>query len=219
MPDGRCDIILRYHVHRKDDPVPVITGPATRAYTVKYDSGDSWLGIRLRPESGVLLWKKNIAKAADKVLRGQDAFALVPQLVRIDRDALSFAQLAHAVEAVRMPLQGTFEENRLSRALNALHVSGGRLPIEKIAALTGCTARQLNRIFRSNVGLSAKTYSQLVQFHRTLKLLKKERLPISAAAFEGGYADQSHLTRAFQRFGGFKPSGLSKELYLPELFV
>jgi AraC-like DNA-binding protein len=203
----------------QDDPIPVITGPSTRAYKVKYESGDSWLGIRLRPDRAVMLWQKNIGKAADKVLRGQDAIAMLPQLVGINRHELSFAQLAKALEAITMPEHGTDQDSRLLQALNALHVSGGRLPIEKIAALAGCTTRQLNRMFRSNVGLSAKTYSQLVQFHRTLKLLQKERLPITAAAFEGGYADQSHLTRAFQRFGSFTPLGLSSDLYLPELFM
>jgi transcriptional regulator GlxA family with amidase domain len=109
--------------------------------------------------------------------------------------------------------------NRLSGALDALHVSGGRRRIDELSKYAGCTTRQLNRMFRSNVGLSAKTYAQLVQFHRTLKLIQCERLSITVAAFEGGYADQAHLTRAFQRFGGFTPSNVPHDLSLPMLFT
>lgn len=215
LPDGRCDIILRYNIHRANSPTPIITGPATEPYTVEYDAGDCWIGIRMRPANGFLLWRQKIAQSADKVLRGQDALAMFPRLGELKGSHLTLDNLLTILEDYISPMAN----NRLSGALDALHVSGGRRRINELSKYACCTTRQLNRMFRSNVGLSAKTYSQLVQFHRTLKLIQCERLPITVAAFEGGYADQAHLTRAFQRFGGFTPSNVPYDLSLPMLFT
>ncbi len=214
LPDGRCDIILHYNIHRSNAPVPIITGPATQAYAVEYEVGDCWLGMRLRPDNGCALWAKGIVCAANTVLRGPEALALLPKLAALDGCDLTVSDLAKTVGI----LTTLNVDHRMNRALDALHTSGGRIQIEKLAEFVGCTPRHLNRIFRSHTGLSAKTYAQLVQFHRTLRLIQRERLPITGAAFEGGYADHSHLTRAFQRFGGFTPSDIPDELSLPTLF-
>lgn len=214
LPDGRCDIIVRDNIHRTDVPLPIITGPATEPYTVEYEVGDRWLGIRLRPDKGVALWRSEIAYAADTVLRGKDAVALMPGLAKLKSCEMTMANLAKVAEA---PMKLSADQ-RLTRALDALHASGGRIRIEKLARFAGCTSRHLNRMFRSTIGLSTKTYAQLVQFHRTLKLIQHEHLPITDAAFEGGYADHAHLTRAFRRYGGFTPSDVPDDLPLPMLF-
>ena len=215
MPDGRCDIILRYNTYGSGSPIPVITGPATQPYTVGYDAGDSWLGMRLRPGKGVTLWQQRITSAANTVLRGEDALELLPWLAELKGRYSTLNILAAALEA---KTTGHFTDHRLSLALDILHTSGGRIRIEKLATYVGCTSRHLNRIFRSNTGLSAKTYAQLLQFHRTLKLIQHEHLSIADAAFEGGYADHAHLSRAFQCFGGFTPSSVPRDLSLPTLF-
>lgn len=215
LPDGRCDVILRHNINQQNLQFPVVTGPATQAYMVTYEAGDCWLGVRLRPNNGVMLWRNRIENAENAVLRGQDAVALVPDLLTREGAEMTLADLA-TVMATKAPSK---EDGRLNRALDALHASGGRITIEKLAVFSGCTPRHLNRIFRSHVGLGTKTYAQLVQFHRTLKLVQQEHLSISDAAFEGGYADQAHLARAFRRFGGFTPSEIPKGLSLPALFT
>lgn len=214
LPDGRCDIILQYNIHSFDAPTPIITGPATQAYIVKYKAGDRWLGMRLRPDNGCALWASRISHAADTVLSGPEALALLPRLAALNGSHPTVSDLAKTVGG----LMTLSINRRVNRALGALHTSGGRIQIEKLAEFVGCTPRHLNRIFRSHTGLSAKTYAQLVQFHRTLKLIQREHLPITGAAFEGGYADHAHLTRAFRRFGGFTPSDIPEELSLPTLF-
>ncbi|PJI92487.1 helix-turn-helix protein [Yoonia maricola] len=203
--------------HHRDTPktvTPIITGPATRAYTVSYDAGDQWFGLRLRPESGAALWKGAMAQATDTVLRGQEAIDLVPPLAELDGRHLTLKEIAplvldHTAQSV---------DTRLTRALDVLHASGGRIRMTTLAGFLSCSTRQLNRLFRANTGLSTKTYAQLIQFHRTLGLITRARLPITAAAFEGGYADHAHMTRAFGRFGGFAPSRVPPDLTLPQLF-
>lgn len=219
LPDGRCDIILRYNERRPDDLVLCVTGPATQAYTVHYEAGDIWIGLRLRPHNAALIWHENIAQAANRVLRGPDALALVPGLAKIDPQQMTAAHFADVLGTLPGPKHSMGVEMRLHRALDVLHASGGRMRMENLAAILKCSARHLSRMFQSNIGLSPKTYAQLVQFHRTLKLINQHQLSISAAAHEGGYSDHTHLARTFRRFGGFSPSDIPADLSLPALFV
>lgn len=213
LPDGRCDIIFRHNIHSTDTPTPVVTGPATQPYAVEYDVGDSWIGMRLRPSSGVALWQGKINNAANYVLRGPKALGLLPELAALNNRSLTQAKLEQALAAIQLPNV----DPRLTRALDALHLSGGRMRIEKLSQFACCSTRHLNRMFRCNVGLTTKTYAQLVQFHRALNLIRSEHLPITDAAFEAGYTDHAHLTRAFRRYGGFFPSKIPQDLSPPML--
>jgi len=216
LPDGRCDIIFRYNIHESVPPIPVITGPATQPYFVNYKAGDSWLGIRLRPYHAALVWRDMIIGAADTVLRGEDAISLLPSLAQVNQSELSIKNLADVCSHFNAPEK---VDSRLLTSLDVLHLSGGRIRVDELSEKVGCTTRQLNRIFKINTGLTTKVYAQLEQFHRTLKLVQVEQLSISDAAFEGGYSDHAHLTRAFKRFGGFTPSNIPHHLSSPTLLL
>ena len=93
LPDGRCDIILRSNADDAGSVIPVITGPSTQAYRVEYAVGDQWHGIRLRPEHGAALWKRDLNTAVDTVLRGHDAKRFLPALSVFDDDSKSISEL------------------------------------------------------------------------------------------------------------------------------
>lgn len=137
----------------------------------------------------------------------------LPSLAALHGAGLTLDAVAHIIPAQTWP----DVDPRLTCAIDILHASGGRLRIDALAKFVACTARHLNRLFRRNVGLSAKTYAQLIQFHRTLKLITSGNVPITAAAFEGGYSDHAHMARTFRRFGGFTPSGIPADLSLPHI--
>ena len=218
LPDGRCDLIVKFHADDRANPTPIITGPATQSYLVTYAPGDCWIGARMRPEGGAMLWRSQINEAVDRVLRGGEAQALVPELADLQGDTLTQIHLERLVDTIARVESISRPPPVVQRAIETLHVTGGRLPVGRLAVYVGCTTRHLNRLFQANVGLSAKTYAQLVQFQRSLRLIKENGQSVSAAAHEGGYADQPHLTRAFRRFGGFSPHRLPGDLALPKLF-
>lgn len=204
---------MRNHASTPDEVTPIITGPATQPYRIDYETGDQWFGIRLRPEHGAALWQDDLDNAPNSVSRGPKALDRLPSLTVLRGAVPRLDALTHIVHAQSWP----DVDPRLIRAIDILHASGGRLRIDTLARSVACTARHLNRLFRRNVGLSAKTYAQLIQFHRTLKLITHGNVPIIAAAFEGGYSDHAHMTRTFRRFGGFTPSEIPTDLSLPDI--
>lgn len=82
---------------------------------------------------------------------------------------------------------------------------GGRSGIDTLAEATGTSVRTLQRYLRS-LGTS---YSQLVdevRMQAALAMLENSKVRLTDIAFELGYSDPAHFTRAFRRWAGVSPS-------------
>lgn len=215
LPDGRCDVIARYGA--SGAVTPVLTGPATAPYRVEYQRGDTWVGLRLRPDHGARLWGNGLATAANRVLRGNDALAALPALAPICAVSANIGHITACL--LRLDLGASKAPAEVSRGIDALHLSGGRLLLPDLARLMGCTPRHAARLFGLWVGLPPKTYARLVQFQRAVAMLRRGGIGLTDAALEAGFADHSHMTRSLQRFGGFAPSRLPDDLAQPGFFA
>ncbi|APR81492.1 Transcriptional regulator, AraC family protein [Minicystis rosea] len=78
------------------------------------------------------------------------------------------------------------------------------VPLEQLATVAGLSKYHLVRAFRAAVGVPPHTYQLRLRLTRSLFLLR-EGLPLSAIAYELGFADQSHYTRAFRVEFGITP--------------
>lgn len=219
LPDGRCDIIVKFNIKDKEAPRPVITGPATKPYLINYLQGDAWIGLRMRPCNGAGIWGGQIAQSRDQVLRGPAAEKMVPALSQASKLKPDPSELGDYLRDISKLLERDGMDETLIRVIERIHSSGGRLSVRELSHLTGWSVRHLHRRFVSNVGLSIKMYSQLVQFHRALNLIQSGQLSFADTSFEAGYSDQAHFSRVVKRFSGFKPSMLPSDLSLPALFT
>lgn len=218
LPDGRSDIIFRFEVNPNSTVIgrltPALTGPATAPYEIEYQRGEAWMGIRMRPSNTSRIWGGRIARAKDNVLRGREATAaLLPALMDL-REVFDGPKAARAALERLCPASDNAAPV-VEDALRQIHLSGGRARISDIALRLSLSPRHLGRLFFARVGLSPKRYAGIVRFHRALRLLRDHGLSASAAAFEAGYADQAHLGRSFQRYGGFSPGNIPTNLNLP----
>ena len=78
------------------------------------------------------------------------------------------------------------------------------VPLERLSALAGLSKYHLVRAFRAAVGVPPHTYQLRLRLTRSLLLLR-DGLPPSSIAYELGFADQSHYTRAFRAEFGTTP--------------
>lgn len=94
----------------------------------------------------------------------------------------------------------------IALATQAIQKSGGTKPITQVQDELFVTERTLQRLFELHVGVSPKTFSRVCQFHSALQQLNQNQFSaMSDVAFESGYADQSHLIRAFKEFTNYTP--------------
>lgn len=104
-------------------------------------------------------------------------------------------------------LDRTTPRRRLEAAVDEIIRSRGQTRVHDLALTLDVSSRQLEREFRSGVGLSPKGLARTIRFQNLLRLVGEVPLREWAhVALEGGYADQPHMVREFREFAGQSPA-------------
>jgi AraC-like DNA-binding protein len=85
----------------------------------------------------------------------------------------------------------------------------GEITASDLAAATGRSRFTTHRAFRAVYGMAPSDYQRLLRMRAARQLIAAGR-PISEAAVQAGFADQSHLTRWFSRYYGITPGGYQR---------
>ena len=212
LPDGRCDVILRFETDGQrtlGDISIQIAGPATIYHNVSMKRGIAYIGARLRPGLASAMLGLDLSTLTNQGLSGQTVMRVVPDLAALCRPC---NQIAHLVDRmsdwVDERSKAVSAPARLLEMIDTIHVCGGRLSVCNLANTQSVAIRTLRRDFKAGTGISPKQYSDIVRFHRALRLLCNDHLDAASVAAEAGYADQAHMTRNFRKFGGFTPANI-----------
>ncbi len=85
------------------------------------------------------------------------------------------------------------------------------ISLEQLAAIAGVSKYHLVRTFRAAIGVPPHMYQLRLRLTRSLLMLQQGS-PLSAVAYELGFADQSHFTRAFRSEYGTTPGAWLRAL-------
>ncbi|SMB94560.1 AraC-type DNA-binding protein [Deinococcus hopiensis KR-140] len=92
------------------------------------------------------------------------------------------------------------------QAATQLYRSLGTLRIGGLAAELELSPRQLERAFREEVGVTAKTLARLIRFEEVHnRLWLRPTTPLAPLAYALGFSDQAHLTREFRALSHMTP--------------
>lgn len=79
------------------------------------------------------------------------------------------------------------------------------LPRAAIARAAGVSARQLDRLFRSDLGTSFGAAYRRLRLQHALHLLRQSPLSLSQIAYATGFSSPSHFSRTFRTEHGVTP--------------
>ena len=82
--------------------------------------------------------------------------------------------------------------------------------IDDMAVNAGMSPTKLKRLFRQIFGYSIFNYYQQFRMKEAARLLKEERLSVSAVGYRLGFTNLSHFTRVFRQHNGMKPKQYSR---------
>lgn len=107
----------------------------------------------------------------------------------------------------RRPFQEEFDDQRIKAVLIAMEQYLDRkIPIAKLAALVNLSPRQLERLFKTKVGMTPSRAFDRVRMERAKTILLQSRATTLEVALEVGLVNASHFTRKFKLVHGRTPS-------------
>lgn len=77
----------------------------------------------------------------------------------------------------------------------------------ELAAVAGLSVRQLERLFRQHIGVSAHEFYLRLRLNRSRDLLRQSSLSVLEIALACGFASSSHYSRAYRARFGHSPRG------------
>jgi len=89
-------------------------------------------------------------------------------------------------------------------AVSTILSSHGNARIERIASASSLSRRQIERLFRTQVGVSPKRLASLARFAWAAARVSRAE-SLSRLAFDAGYSDQAHFVRDFRELAGVTP--------------
>lgn len=212
LPDGCAELILNFAdpvVQETGGPVrqpPLmfvgqITGPLHIRPTGRVDL----LGIRFRPGGAAALTPVPQHELVDRTVPLGD---IAKGAATLMAPALESDDAAVRIELATDALVSTLESGRtvVAESADAIVRHWGMIPVGVLAAGAGIGARQLERRFLDEVGMTPKRLARISRFQRVFQAMERRPIGWTRVAAECGYYDSSHLVRDFREFAGEAPS-------------
>jgi AraC-like DNA-binding protein len=172
------------------------------------------LGAQFRSHGAYRALRVPQHELADNVVELESV--LGDRVLRV-RERLLHAASPHACfELLEHWLLGLLARGRavhpaVTAASRVLERDASGMRLTQLSKELGVSREHLIRLFREQVGLPPKAYANILRFNRTLALARTRRAAWSDIAQAGGYYDQAHLVRDFQRYAGRTPTSLLRD--------
>ncbi len=205
-PDGCVSLVVR----EADTGTAVVLGPRTTPLVsslipgTRYWSAKLWPGVApalegLHPEhlANVLAPLAQLHPDLAHELEGCVRPGVDLEAVRVGFERALATRLAAGAERI---------DGLVRRVVRTIGEAEGRIPITDLAARVQMSPRQLQRRFRSAVGLTPKEFARIRRTQTAIERAFHSDEPLADVALELGFADQAHMTREFRALLGQAPT-------------
>lgn len=208
--------------HRKEivPPGTLVIHPVGETFSFRVGQGSRWGGVVLSPALIESTLGKKLTTAAafgaDDVQLIHIVRALLDEITRGGSTGALYAELLGSALALRLAVtqsakvetasgraHGGIAPHRLRRLEDYIDAHLDRsLSLEELADQVGLSLFHFAREFKASVGQTPHQYVLQRRLQRTRHLLDSGTATVHDIALQCGFADSSHLVRAFrQRFG------------------
>ena len=202
LPDGCFDIIVDIHTHKKNDVFLSGIWDIPKCVTVNSDAPAA--GVRFHPAALGEIINMDISYIKNT------AVPFSQDMIKPAGD-LSLNILWESDEAKEVV---AFFDYYLTYMLKNIDVDVSYLStafasdmrVADIADSAFISSRQLRRIFKQRLGISAKRYQNILRFVRAKEiLLGSKGESLAQVALSLGYSDQAHFTKEFRKYADITP--------------
>jgi len=198
LPDGRIDLFFMRSGSGSFQPllIGLETAPEQRIIPAKILA----YTISFKPLAVEYILQTTIAGFLNSAISLPDDFWGFRNKDLEDLD--TFRRWATQKITDRLPLE---MDERKRRLFNLIYTSKGEMSVNELSESVSWSSRQINRYFTRQLGLSLKSYCDILRFRTSLEHIAQGKLfP------ELNFADQSHFIKKIRKFSGVVPKELSK---------
>lgn len=167
-----------------------------------YSRGDDELfGIRFYAWTARLFSRRDFSESGGRAFCVEELFDNTRELRLSIEAARDFPERAQAAERWLLPrLENIRANSDLLNAVDFLIETDGRAKIADICVHTALSARQLERLFKRETGVSPKSLAGLMRYQLLWQEMALKRdFDIFDAVEKFGYFDQAHLLNDFKK--------------------
>jgi AraC family transcriptional regulator len=197
------------------EPFTIVYHPASFEHADEIGGGGARFFTIEIPASGSGQFDRRLPPAGADRLGGRAvwlASALYREFRRVPPSELALDCHAAALEAEATHLRELREDvtpRWLERVSDRIHAQfRDKLRLDDLAQEAGVHPVHLSRTFARRRGVGLHDYIERVRVRWVCGELSRGEGDLAALAAEAGYADQSHMTRAFKRVTGMTPGEL-----------
>lgn len=97
-------------------------------------------------------------------------------------------------------------DNSIKLAISTILKAKGAIRVRDLRERLFITERTFERRFASEIGVTPKQFSRIIQFRSSLAQIEEtDYASLTAIAYDNGFSDQSHFIKAFRQFTGATP--------------
>ena len=197
-----------------------LAGVSRKRFSRTLEGRGEVYAIKFRPGGARPFLGGSIARFSERVvplaLLGEGWSALEERVLGIDaddvghRDALRAEVCAAFLRARQRPLEP--REARAQAIVARIVADHTLLRVEELVESEGMSERELQRLFREHVGVSAKWVIQRRRLHEALARMETSAAGLATLAADLGYVDQAHFSRDFRAMVGVSPGAYARRL-------
>lgn len=212
--DGCVDIIFASgdaaYVQSFREFHPYIVGTMDTYSEVAVTNNNNMLGIRFKP-IGITAFIKNPVNELTNItldlFSTESLFNNDFYLPLSDMNS-TIEQLEYIDCYLRSKLSSIYKtEERIQHIIQRINAYKGIASVRQLTDEACLSPRQFERLFKSTVGIPAKTFSRIIRFRHTKEYLRNNPdISLFSAAIDCGYFDHSHLIKEFNTLAGDSPS-------------
>ncbi|SHM42434.1 transcriptional regulator, AraC family [Chitinophaga jiangningensis] len=226
-PSGYVDLVINISAgmaatiingRKKETPAIELLGHLTLPTRLTVKKGTTVLIARIYPHASTLFFPYPLSEFTNYATDMYDVQLLESrELYHKVMEAEPLAQKIRVLEDYLL-LQLAKNEKQLKKItlvqqLSRQVLSGpAQLDLSSLSRDAGISARYIQKLYLSNIGLSPTAFAAIVRFNRSLQMVLHSPVPLTAIAYECGYYDQAHFIREFRRFTGITPSEARRSL-------
>lgn len=233
LPDGKIELIVHFGDHFEKlesgkkfvkQARTLLSGQLTEKIFLRSTGSIGMVAVRFKPGGSSRFFRFPHDEISDQVLNFRDiAESESIQLQEQILNALTHDEQMLILENFligRMEKQNPkLNDSFVLQACRYIVQSGGEYTVNDLVKLTGTSERQLERRFKSEVGLSPKMLLRIARFQRFLSMSGSGKITsLTDAALVCGYYDQAHFIRDFHAFSGVSPTAYLSQTHVISSF-